>query len=152
MIAVKDSPFTLEKLEQHLHFSKGYLSGITTGRIKRPGGDKSTAIANALGVRVEWLIDGAGPMRNPGPELFIDDEYPMRAKAFELLSRRGSEYADAIASVKGSSYMDAEVWSEMDWIHEIAIHHARRSRPAISRPLVVDEPRPPIGKRNLKKK
>lgn len=55
---------TQNELGRRAGLKTGYVSRIESGdRGKRTSGDVATALAQALGVRYEWLLHGKGPQR-----------------------------------------------------------------------------------------
>ena len=54
------------QVEQAAGMSRGYLTRVLTGERVKIRLNTSQALADALGVRREWLFDGDGPMLPPG--------------------------------------------------------------------------------------
>lgn len=59
--ALRARGMTAYRLAERSGVSESYLSRLLSGqRGDRVSGDKIAAIGRALGVRTEWLLDGAG--------------------------------------------------------------------------------------------
>lgn len=67
-MALVHTKTTQAALAWAINVSQGTISQIVTGKVKEAGIVRTTAIAEALGVRVNWLLYGEGEMYSKQPE------------------------------------------------------------------------------------
>ncbi len=63
-LALKEQGITQAELAKDIGVSQGTISAIVTGKVKEAGVVRSSAMADALGVRLNWLLYGEGEMNS----------------------------------------------------------------------------------------
>lgn len=116
------------------------LLRIESGQQPKPGAEKLSSYATALGVSVDWLLTGEGPRERPSAErtVEIDDPYPERADAIARM--RGAVSEEAIAAVR--EVQNLGHLTVQEWVDELlhADRRAQRGTRVAGRPLGEGEP------------
>jgi transcriptional regulator with XRE-family HTH domain len=109
-VARKEQKLTLIQLAERVHSTQAHLSRLETGD-RIPSGPLIKALAQALGVREEWLLEGEEPMYEEQDTADIDDEMRLAEayvdKALESagvevsLAERSRLIKDYLSKLKG---------------------------------------------------
>lgn len=115
-LAMSDTGFTQSNLAEKAGVSQAAIQKLTSGKAESTR--KIVEIANALGVRVEWLSSGEGPMRNEGQQPIQAHNKDQNEGVYRI------DVLDLTVSAGPGSYMLSEMVEVLHAI-EFTSEHAR---------------------------
>lgn len=114
-IARKEQKLTLIQLAERVHSTQAHLSRLETGD-RLPSGPLVKALAQALGVREEWLLEGEEPIHEDQNALDINEEMRL-AEAYidKALESAGVEVSTQERSRLIKDYLSKVRWLQQDF-------------------------------------
>ena len=102
--ARKENGFTQKAISEQIGITDAYMSQMSTGK-RMPSDRTAKDLAEALGVNVQWLLEGTGPKR---PDLSREEE--MSEIISRVLSQKDNSFVkQAIKTLTSLTYEEMQV-------------------------------------------
>ena len=102
--ARKEKGFTQKAISEQIGITDAYMSQMSTGK-RMPSDRTAKDLAEALGVNVQWLLEGPGPKR---PDLSREEE--MSEIISRVLSQKDNSFVkQAIKTLTSLTYEEMQV-------------------------------------------